>query len=387
MKIFLTLLLNVLFFSSLCLADNSLTLPAGRFRARIKPIYSPKITTQYNNETLEESLVSKFAVGVDIPTAQALSKELAYLMQTSNPPVNYLGQFKPDLQVSTLILGTALEYGVTEKLTAGLIVPVAMAATKFKLDFEKSQEALSSPNPQIRYIDVVHKVEAIAQSKGYTEFSDWAGIGLGDAELGVKYHALNTAQWSFAIKSGLRIPTGRVDDPDNLTDIGFGDGQWDVGTTFLLDYKPLSDLLLNLEARFTIQLPDKEKLRVPGIGELFTDKKDELSRNLGDHIQAALTAQYNLFKLFNLNLSYNFLTKGLDSFQSDKAGMNVSGLGLKTSQLKHSINFGTGFSTLPWFLDGKFKLPMDVGLNLELPFLGKNVLKATSFNLEYKFYF
>jgi len=379
----LSLFLFFSFFSTFLWADNTLTLPKGRFRARIKPIYSPKISTQYNDANTEESIVSDYAVGVTIPVAAAFSKQLEQAMHMTG--VSYLGEFKPDMTIATLVLGTALEYGITNQLTAGFILPVVMASTQFKLGFDKSAEAQN--HPLFKNMDMVQLAEQAAVSKGYAPFENWRGIGLGDAELGVKYHALNTTQWSFAMKSGIRIPTGRVDDPDNLTDIGFGDGQWDLGATFLLDYKPLPDLVFNLETRFTWQLPDKESLRVPGLTEIFTNKKENVARNLGDHIQAAISAQYHLFKLFNLNFSYNFFAKGIDRFTSNLANLNTNGLGLDTNQLKHSLNFGSGFSTLPWFLDGQFKLPMDLGVNLELPFFGKNVIKATSFNMEYKLYF
>ncbi len=370
------------------LADNTATLPAGIFRARVKPMYAFGFSTQFGNDGTEKSLVSQYAKTVDFATAQKLdsSGRLSGLMTQAGLQSTTLGTFAPSLEVSTLVMGSALEYGLTPNLTLGAIVPVVSARTKFELAFNKSAQVLNHPSPTVRNLDLVKAAQEGAMKAGYAPLENWDALGLGDIELGIKYKLLNTQSWSLATKSGVRLPTGRVDDPDVLTDIGFGDGQTDLGSTLLVDYTGIPNTLLNTWVKYTVQFPDRQLLRVPDTGELFTTKKEDIRRNLGDRVDAVVTAEYSFWTNFNVNATYAFFSKQKDRFKSD-LGFNAQGLEANTAQQKHSADVGIGFSTLPWFRQGAFNLPMDAGLNLEIPLAGKNVAKATAVNLEYKLYF
>ncbi|MBI3016439.1 MAG: transporter [Deltaproteobacteria bacterium] len=370
------------------LAENTATLPAGRFRARVKPIYAFGFSTQFGNDGIEKSLVSHYAKTIDFATAQKLdaSGQLADLMTAAGLKSSTLGSFAPSLEVSTLVMGSALEYGLTPNLTLGVIVPVVSARTNFELAFNKSAQVLGHPSPTVRNLDMVKAAQDSAAKAGYAPLENWNALGLGDIELGLKYRFWNSQNWSLATKSGVRLPTGRVDDPNVLTDIGFGDGQTDLGSTLLVDYIGIPHTLLNTWVKYTVQLPDRQLLRVPNTGELFTTKSENIRRNLGDRVDAAVTAEYSFLTAFNINATYAFFSKQKDRFQSD-LGFNAPGLEANTAQQKHSADVGIGFSTLPWFRQGSFKLPMDAGLNLEVPLAGKNVAKATAVNLEYKLYF
>ncbi|OGQ30370.1 MAG: hypothetical protein A3A72_01630 [Deltaproteobacteria bacterium RIFCSPLOWO2_01_FULL_38_9] len=368
-------------------AETSQTLPAGRFRARVKPIYAFSFNTQFDQSGLEKSLVNKFEKKADSALVRKISNDLANLME-SPVGVASLGEFLPSLNISSLVLGGAIEYGITNDLTVGAIVPVISAQSKFDLKFNPDPNALASSRPEIRGAakNMLQSVQDYASSKGYAPFENWDAIGLGDIELGVKYRLLNTELWTIATKSGVRLPTGRVDNIDHLTDVAFGDGQTDLGTTLLIDFKEIPNVLVNGMVKYTVQLPDREILRVPDEGDLFTSKKENLKRNLGDRIDTALYVEYPFLQAFNVNATYSFFAKQKDQFTS-ALGYNASGLEKSTNQYKYSIDTGLGFSSLPWFKAGTFSLPMEAGLNFELPLWGKNVAKATTAYLEYKLYF
>lgn len=377
----------VVFFTAPLFAENSQTLPAGRFRARVKPIYALDFETQFGNDGLEKGLANRFAISADGAFLKKFgAAALVPLMKSKN--VSSLGDFVPSLNASTLVLGNALEYGITDNLTLGIIVPVISANTKFDVQFNPSSEVLASGDPTLigTANALLQKVKDLAASKGYNEFGDWEALGLGDVELGFKYRFLNSEEWTLATKTGVRLPTGRVDDPDTVTDIAFGDGQTDLGTTLLVDYKGIPNTLLNVMTKYTAQLPDRQLLRVPSDGELFTDKKENIRRNLGNRLDAAVYGEYTFLSVFNVNGSYALFTKEKDRFASD-LGYYALGLEKDTAQSKQSVDIGVGFSTLPWFRQGAFSLPMDAGIDVDLPVAGRNVAKATTVNLEYKLYF
>lgn len=373
---------SVLVFAVPLLAENTLTLPSGRFRARIKPIYAFSFTTQYNNLSAEESLVSQFKKELDVSTAQKLSPQLAFAM--SMLKIQSLGNFEPSLKASTLVVGSAIEYGLTENLTIGFIAPVIAANTTFDLKFNKTLEA--AVHPAFANRDFQKDIRDIAAAKGYNYVKEWENFGLGDIEIGLKYRLLNTNSLALATKTGFRLPTGKSDDPDLLTDIPLGDGQTDVGSTLLLDYRGIPHTLLTGMAKYTVQLADHQLLRVPDDGEFFTNKKENIKRNLGDRFDTSLTAEVSLLDVFNINTTYSFFRKEKDRFTSN-LGYYAKGLEKNTAQQKHSADIGIGFSTLPWFKEGSFTFPMDAGINVEVPLTGKNVAKVTTVNLEYKLYF
>ncbi len=377
------------FFTIPLFAENSQTLPAGRFRARVKPIYALDFDTQFANDGLKNGLASKFAVSADKLFFERLGTQYAGLVGLMKlKTVDSLGDFAPTLSASTLVLANAVEYGITDNLTLGVIVPVISANTKFDVQFNPSSSVLASGDPTLigTANALLQKVKDQAASKGYNEFGDWEALGLGDVELGFKYRFLNTEAWTLATKAGVKLPTGRVDDPNTVTDLAFGDGQTDLGTTLLVDYKGIPNTLLNVMTKYTSQLPDRQLLRVPDDGDLFTDKKENIRRNLGNRFDAAVYGEYTFLSVFNVNASYSLFTKEKDRFASD-LGYYALGLEKNTAQSKQSVDVGIGFSTLPWFRQGAFALPMDAGIDVDLPLAGRNVADVTTVNLEYKLYF
>jgi len=63
---------------------------------------------------------------------------------------------------------------------------------------------------------------------GYKPLQNWSGKGLGDTQLVLKNRSFDADGVAVATQAIVTAPSGRIDDPDNLLDKGFGDGQWDV---------------------------------------------------------------------------------------------------------------------------------------------------------------
>lgn len=371
-----------LFISAAVSAENSMTLPEGRFRARVKPMYAFEFGSKFDETGNAVNLVKDLEITLDIDRASKLNPQLGQAMAAFG--IDSLGSFAPSLKISSLVLGTALEYGLSDRLTLGLIAPIVSANSIYELKFNKPD--VIQANPFFGPVDFVKAAEDLAVEKGYQRPGNWEAFGLGDLELGLKYSFLRNDLLSLAVKSGLRLPTGRADDPDNLTDLAFGDGQTDLGTTILADYTGLPNTLVNGLLKYTVQLPDKQLLRLPQEGELFASNKENIKRNLGDVLDAAIYAQYTFLTLFNVNTSYAYSFKQKDSYQSAE-GLETTRLSENSAQQRHIADIGLGFSTLPWVRQGTFALPMELGVNLQLPVAGKNVAKATTVNLEYMVYF
>lgn len=373
-------LMSVFFISSIAMAENANTLPYGKFRARMKPVYTFEFGSKFDETGNAVSLVKDLEVTLDADRAAKINPQLAFAMAAFG--IDNLGAFDPSLKISSLILGTALEYGLTDRLTLGLIAPIVSANSTYQLQFHPSEVAKA--NPLFAQIDFAKAAEELAIANGYQKPGNWEAFGLGDVEVGLKYSLLKNEQISLALKSGVRLPTGRVDNPDHLTDLAFGDGQTDLGTTLLVDYTGLQNMLINGLLKYTAQLPDKQLLRLPKPEELFAAQKEELKRNLGDIIDASVYAQYTFLTLFNVNASYAYSFKQKDTYQS---ALHVDRLVQNSDLRRHTADVGLGFSTIPWVRQETFGLPMELGMNFQLPVAGKNIAKATTVNLEYMLYF
>ena len=244
----LFMVISLFMFAAPLWAENTLTLPQGRLRARLKPVYASNIKQRYDHDRSKISLVSDFEKALDVEAAKQFNPQLALLMQGHG--LHSLGTFIPSLSLSTLVMGTAVEYGVTDNLTFGLIVPIVTANTKFGLHFAKTDEALQAERLDPRLaLDFALLAEKKAIAQGYRPFENWNKTGLGDVEAGFKYRFLRTDTLAMTTKAGVRLPTGRADDPDHLTDIGFGDGTAGLGTNLLLDYLGIPNLLINALAK------------------------------------------------------------------------------------------------------------------------------------------
>lgn len=63
---------------------------------------------------------------------------------------------------------------------------------------------------------------------GFKRVEDFSDDGFGDIIVGFKYQYLRTDNWRLAVTAGARFPTGRQDDPDNLTDIYWSTGAFAI---------------------------------------------------------------------------------------------------------------------------------------------------------------
>jgi hypothetical protein len=122
----------------------------------------------------------------------------------------------------------------------------------------------------------------------------------------------------LAFTGGARFPTGRVDDPDNLTDYAVGSGAYallfrlnhDHAVSSLWKRTPDAaaeealggrapgtapgTVVLNGTIRYDLVLPDKQEVRVPdNVNNPLTANKENVSRDLGDIIEFEVSAKYN----------------------------------------------------------------------------------------------
>lgn len=196
-------------------------------------------------------------------------------------------------------------------------------------------------------------------------------------EAGFKYQYLKTDTWRLAFTGGMRFPTGNIDDPDMLQDYAVGSGVYAILFRLHNDFIGVKNLLINATFKYDLQLPDREKLRVPdNVNQPITLNEEVVDRNLGDIFEFNETVKYNLPKGFALSLNYWYQFKLKDHVSGHK-NFNYKSLEDETDQSEHVIQPRLSYSTVPLYLEKKFPVPLTAYVFYRNRFYGTNkVLKS-----------
>jgi len=207
---------------------------------------------------------------------------------------------------------------------------------------------------------------------------------IGDVELGAKLllidtfggqaraRAARTGGVRLAVGGLVRFGTGQSDAPDNLVDIGTGDGQTDV------EVSGATDIVLNRRwwgsfiARFGVQLADDQFLRIPDVPRdpfVAADRQRRVSRNLGDYLELEAAPRFVYNDYLSLSAQWRYRRKAADEYRgtftiegADGAPvqLDASVLGVGTEQTDQRVGAGVTFSTLRAFDRRRARLPLEV---------------------------
>ena len=285
-------------------------------------------------------------------------------------------------------------YGVTDRLSVGINVPYNWTENRVEATLDTSTANVGK-NPALGIVPLAvpgavplttEDVQSLLGAGldvngdgtvdvpgfGYKRFESFKGNGVGDIDLLAKYKFHEDSQWRLAFGAGARLPTGEVDDPDDLTDLGFGDGQTDLLFRFFGDYRLSDKWSLNATLRYDWQLEDHQTLRVPASANLpITANKENVERDLGDVFETELTGAYSFSREWAGSLTYRYTTKGKDKV-SGSMGLAYSALEDETDIKSHVGLVGVTYSTIGKFRDGQARVPLLAGLSYRNRFAGEN---------------
>lgn len=388
-------------------ADDAETLPEGRFRVRLVTAFAGT-DSEFQNNGAAESIGSVYSRPLDMRLLNVINPQTKSLSQALNAVQPGLGEDLTiaalNMDVSSQIISNifALEYGITRDISVGIIVPVVYADIKVKADSEpnerfqtlKAQLPDGAAKQQLTQIErqmTVQGLNALLQSEafGYSSgLEGWSGYGLGDLEIGGKFNYFRSHPLRATLKPGVRFPTGRVDDPNRLFDMGFGDGQFDIGIYNYVDYEALSYLSFTWEAGYVYQLPDERSFRVPFTTDFpLSNNLLKLDRDLGDYWETGVEANLTLFDDFTLSSKYRFLQKFKDKYSGAPEGVELTVLEAQTSTELHQGIFTAGYDNIRDVRAGRASLPYDVSIFYRHPFAGKNTAQVFSGGVQIKTYF
>jgi hypothetical protein len=337
-----------------------------------------------------------------------------------------LGETTASFEVDLTILYFEIGYGITDRLTAGVRLPYWWLTNTVsgRLDSGPGSSANVGLNPffgkpgqppliPLARGGVPFTTEDVQQfigpglpgipGFGFKRFGSFSDHGLGDVEAGFRYQYLRTDAWLLAVTGGARFPTGRVDDPDDLTDYGFGSGAYALLFRFNHDYaisslwRSIQDatdeetlggrapgtapgtMVLNGTIRYDLVLPDKQVKRVPDhVNNPLTVNRENVSRDLGDIIELEASAKYNFLTGLTFSSLYKYGFKLQDDVSGHK-GFTYSSLEDETDYTEQIFIVGLAYSTFPLYLQKKFPLPLTTSLSYRNRFAGSNNVSKSEY--------
>ncbi len=394
--------------TSLCSADSAEVMPKGVFKTNITYNFYFPIDERFNPDGKKESVATDFNSTLDSNVFPDLGLvELGFGM---SPGSANIGRSIVDFEYKFTDLIFEFYYGITDKLTVGVYIPYYWNKTDVKKASLDTIDATVGKNEAFGTLAPLYIPGTVPLTTedvqnllgegldigathidgfGYKRIETWSDSGVGDIEAGLRYQYLKTDNWRLAFTGGFRFPTGDVDDPDNLIDVGFGKGAYALLFRSNNDFTGIKNLVLNATVRYDLYFSNKEVKRIlsdPNIPlSLF---KEEVEIDPGDIVELETSGTYTLPKGFSLSLLYKYGFKTKKDGVSGPGTRSYTALEEETDWAYHDFITEISYSTLPLFLSKKFPLPLNASVAYENVFAGKNnYLKQQFFSFKLGVFF
>jgi len=361
--------ISVLWLPGVCFGDDAQVLPKGVARAKLEGQFYLPVDTKYDKDGNVVSVAKDYNRTLD-NTVFPL------------PPGTNLGRSVVNIEYEFTDVKFNFDYGLTDRLTVGFMLPYSWARSNVSSSIDSTNANLwisnttglpvpaNSPGSHPATAADIKKL--LTQVYGYKNFETWSDQGVGDVEVRFRYQYYKSINWRLAFTGGLQLPTGQVDDPDNLVDYPLGLGY--TGLLFRLntDYIGINNLVLNATIMYNCNLPYHAVKRVPPDPHTpITANKENVSTNPGDVLELDVSASYELSKGFYVTGQYRVGGKQKDKV-SGSMGFNYSSLEEETNWTEQVYNVGLSYSTIPLYMEKKFSVPMSFSISYRDRFKGSN---------------
>jgi hypothetical protein len=394
---------------SLAGADDAIVLPKGRSTVVVENLFYFPTRERFNPDGKPEDLTAAF-------DERRLDSTVFPLLAPLDPFVGgsaSIGDSRLRFKYHYNILNTGFAYGITDRLTVGVEIPYYWVRNDVKasLNSDPGSSAnvglntggagpglcasgapvlpLACPNTRRFTTEDVQRLlgpglPGIA-GFGYKRLRNFEDDGLGDIQLGAKYQYWRSRDARLASSAGVRFPTGRQDDANDLVDMSWSSGAYGLFARLHNDYivsnlwkdtptpagwgiATAGDVILNGTFRYEWVLPDEVTLRVAEDDRLTTTK-ERLDRDLGDRFEFEVGVQYQLTSAFAVGGIYRYAFKLEDRFKSDR-GLLVQVLEEDTDSTEQTYVVRLSYSTLPLYRAKRFPLPLDISVSYRDRFAG-----------------
>lgn len=386
------------------------TLPKG-VRMMFSRYIKSDVSSSFNQSQSETPYA--YEIQTDIKTLESIEdervKEVLDLFAPYPEAYNQinLGTHAMDADASVEVNVFAFGYGITDRVMAYVGIPIydARVNLRYQRTANGSQKQVAETLQSVyggsdnfaqtlgNIVDKVYGIDGgtiqsgITNALGYEELGDWQAQGLGDVEFGLMYNFFRRDDYGFMVTVGGIAPTGYVDDPDVLQDIGFGDGQWDgfveLGGGYIVD----QDLVLNAWTRYTYQFESERRLRVPYNEDLsISDTTADFYQKLGNRTDIGLSVDMFMSDWFKFTPQYMITsTEKAQYFSPDERANEL--LAQNTDSYSQSLRLQGQLTSVRLYGQNKFVAPGLINVAYQTMLEGRNTPKVDLIEVEFRMYF
>jgi len=288
------------------------------------------------------------------------------------------------LNVSTLpqitYYAPVLAYGVTDRLTIGLGVPVvrytntiSLSASASNLDFYRQQlGGASRALDGVLNMDLVSETQRVLAEKQYRPLSNRDSTFLGDIQLAMLYRLPDFGDWALMQQLTLTLPTGPKDDPNDLMALNaFGRTTVEaslIGARSLarrVTYLPYVSLLVPIPDRTSRRVPKNDYDSLPD-----PDDTQELGRWTAPTLAVGSELRWECVDRWTLKSGLEAAGKGQDRY--DGSG-RTDLLEKDTDSSVIRAKGGLTYSTVEDYKLKKASLPSRISLEVTDTVVGRNI--------------
>jgi hypothetical protein len=382
--------------------ESAQVLPKGVWNAVVAGNHYFPMKERFNPDGDAESVSKYFNANLNsnvFPQLAALDN--AFFGGT--PGAATIGASQISFQYEVDEMKLSLQYGVTDRFTAGILVPYFWMKTNVTQANLNTANATVGKNPgfgqpgplgSVPLIPIaaggVPLTTADAQGLlgpgltingilvpgtglGYQPIQTWVENGFGDIQLGGRFQYFSTEDWQLAFTGAIQFPTGKTEDPNNLVDLNFGTGCYALLFRLNNDYKGIKDLVLDATFKVDVSLPGKVEKRVTDAQHPLVPQSnlEDVDITIGSIYRIDLGGTYGFSKGWNLGAMYSYSWKDKNKVSGSK-NLNYAALEANTDWTFHYGSVDLTYSTIPLFREKKFFAPFTVTLHYENVFAGTN---------------
>ncbi len=395
-------------------AGDATVLPKGVWSVVVEGTTYLPIKERFNKDGKTESAAKDFNATLDSGIFPDLSAiETAFGMP---PGSGNIGRSVVGFKYQETKVELTIGRGITDRLTVGLILPYLWWENRVDAFLDSTNATLGknpffgTPTDPFGGAPLVpvalggqplttEDAQALISSGldingaraidglGFKRIETWTADGWGDIQGGAKYQFFRTDDWRLAFTAGVQLPTGKVDDPNNLVDRGFGTGA--AALIFLSnnDYTGIRGLVLDGTVKYSLYLPHSVNLRVVSDPHKpLTGRVEKVDRDLGDILELEGSASYEFLEGACASVLYRFGRGFRDKVTGP--GGRIPSLEAETDYTEQVVVAGLSYSTVPRFLRKSFPIPLTVFGTYRNRFYGTNsIFKSEYVNLGVQVYF
>ena len=378
------------------------TLPQGVRIIGYRNVITSKVDSNFDRMRSESPLGAQFRV--DMSTINSITSGEASNVLGAGFNDLVVGEYKVDAEAQFNVQGTGFGYGITDRVMFYAEISYWNANVDAKIKRTQKNNYKQVANGLQNGGGITNGVgaeslnnlpdvnESFIQSVvtdyyGYKPIGRWQGAGYGDMETGVMARVVDKGVWGLLLYPGVILPTGRVDDPDLLQDVGFGDGQMDIFSEVATGYVLNDRLSFGTTLRYTHQMAKDMRLRIPDGQDLtLSPNKGSFNVKYGDRVNLMLNSTMRMNDWLSFTPVYRYMYQLPSTYQSEYSAANKY-LGYNTDKQEHQVQLTTTFSSITPFLKKQFVLPAQINMNVVQTVGGKNVPKVGRFELELRMLF